>query len=88
MKVSSPSCGPSCWRSLPAAVASYPHADSYTVWPGTNINTFVSHDALKITEMKIVKPGRALLERWGINTAQAVVKGYWKRGEAEYHAPH
>ena len=39
-------------------------------------------------ESSIVKPGRALLERWGVDTAQAVVKGYWKRGEAEYHAPH
>lgn len=39
-------------------------------------------------EQAIVKPGRALLERWGIDTAHAVVKGYWKRGEAEYHAPH
>ncbi|MFB7251101.1 siderophore-interacting protein [Microbacterium sp. NPDC056234] len=39
-------------------------------------------------EQAIVKPGRALLERWGVDTAQAVVKGYWKRGEAEYHAPH
>lgn len=38
-------------------------------------------------ESSIVKPGRALLERWDIDTAQAVVKGYWKRGEAEYHAP-
>ena len=39
-------------------------------------------------EQSIVKPGRALLERWGVPTANAVVKGYWKRGEAEYHAPH
>lgn len=39
-------------------------------------------------EQAIVKPGRALLSRWGVDTAQAVVKGYWKRGEAEYHAPH
>lgn len=39
-------------------------------------------------EQSIVKPGRALLERWGIDPARAVVKGYWKRGEAEYHAPH
>ncbi|MFD5224527.1 siderophore-interacting protein [Microbacterium sp. NPDC058342] len=39
-------------------------------------------------EQAIVKPGRALLERWGVDTAKAVVKGYWKRGEAEYHAPH
>lgn len=39
-------------------------------------------------EQGIVKPGRALLERWAIDPAQAVVKGYWKRGESEYHAPH
>lgn len=39
-------------------------------------------------EQAIVKPGRALLERWGVPTDKAVVKGYWKRGEAEYHAPH
>jgi len=39
-------------------------------------------------EQSIVKPGRALLERWGVDSAHATVKGYWKRGEAEYHAPH
>lgn len=39
-------------------------------------------------EQSIVKPGRALLGRWGVDGDHAVVKGYWKRGEAEYHAPH
>lgn len=39
-------------------------------------------------EQQIVKPGRALLERWGVDSSHAVVKGYWKRDEAEYHAPH
>lgn len=39
-------------------------------------------------EQAIVKPGRALLERWGVDVSKAVVKGYWKRGEEEYHAPH
>ncbi|MGN8026813.1 siderophore-interacting protein [Microbacterium sp. 22242] len=39
-------------------------------------------------ESSIVKPGRALLERWSIEPSRAIVKGYWKRGEAEYHAPH
>lgn len=38
-------------------------------------------------EQSVVKPGRALLQRWGIDSSNAVVKGYWKRGEAEYHAP-
>ncbi|MER7798441.1 siderophore-interacting protein [Microbacterium sp. NPDC096154] len=40
-------------------------------------------------EQAIVKTGRALLcERWGLDSDRVVVKGYWKRGEAEYHAPH
>lgn len=39
-------------------------------------------------EQAIMKPGRALLERWGVEPSQAVVKGYWKRDETEYHAPH
>lgn len=39
-------------------------------------------------EQSIVKPGRALLARWGVDAATAVVKGYWKGGAAEYHAPH
>lgn len=39
-------------------------------------------------EQSVVKPGRALLGRWDVDSANAVVKGYWKRGEAEYHAPH
>lgn len=39
-------------------------------------------------EQSVVKPGRALLERWSVVPSNAVVKGYWKRGEAEYHAPH
>lgn len=40
-------------------------------------------------EQGIVKPGRALLcERWGLDPERIVVKGYWKRGDAGYHAPH
>ncbi|WP_426321530.1 siderophore-interacting protein [Microbacterium sp. E-13] len=40
-------------------------------------------------EQSVVKPGRALLlDRWGLAPDQIVVKGYWKRGETEYHAPH
>lgn len=39
-------------------------------------------------EQSIVRAGRALLARWSIDPARAVVKGYWKRGTDEYHAPH
>ncbi|MET0480535.1 MAG: SIP domain-containing protein [Mycetocola sp.] len=45
--------------------------------------------AFVAAEQSIVRPGRALLfERWNLDAATAIVKGYWKRGEAEYHAPH
>ncbi|GAA1057785.1 siderophore-interacting protein [Agromyces luteolus] len=44
--------------------------------------------AFVAAEQAIVRPGRALLSRWGIDADRAVVKGYWKRGESEYHAPH
>lgn len=27
-------------------------------------------------------------ERWRLDAERVVVKGYWKRGESEYHAPH
>ncbi|GAA1734109.1 siderophore-interacting protein [Microbacterium paludicola] len=40
-------------------------------------------------EQGIVRAGRALLvDRWGLSADRVVVKGYWKRGESEYHAPH
>ena len=37
-------------------------------------------------EQSIVKPGRAFLQSRGIDLENATVKGYWKQGEAEYHA--
>jgi NADPH-dependent ferric siderophore reductase len=40
-------------------------------------------------EQSIVKPARTLLlDRWGLDGERTTVKGYWKRGETEYHAPH
>ncbi|MFF2494128.1 siderophore-interacting protein [Agromyces sp. NPDC058064] len=44
--------------------------------------------AFVAAEQAVVKPGRALLERWGLDAERAIVKGYWRRGDAEYHAPH
>lgn len=37
-------------------------------------------------EQSVVKPGRHFLAERTIDLDHAVVKGYWKRGEAEYHA--
>jgi NADPH-dependent ferric siderophore reductase len=40
-------------------------------------------------EQQIVRPGRALaLERWGLDADHCIIKGYWKRGDAAFHAPH
>lgn len=40
-------------------------------------------------EQSVVRAGRALLlDRWASDPATTIVKGYWKRGTAEYHAPH
>lgn len=51
--------------------------------PDGNVFGFVA------AEQAIVRAGRALLlDRWVGDPATTVVKGYWKRGTAEYHAPH
>lgn len=45
--------------------------------------------AFVAAEQTIVRHGRELLtRRWGLSADRFVVKGYWKRGESEYHAPH
>ena len=45
--------------------------------------------AFVAAEQAIVRPARALLqERWALPADTFVAKGYWKRGESEYHAPH
>lgn len=41
------------------------------------------------SEQSVVKPGRALtVDRWGLDPDRVVVKGYWKRGDSAFHAPH
>ncbi|MFF0909343.1 siderophore-interacting protein [Microbacterium enclense] len=51
--------------------------------PDGNVFGFVA------AEQSIVRSGRALLrDRWALDPAMTVVKGYWKRGTSEYHAPH
>ncbi len=45
---------------LPAAVAAYPNAQTYRVWPGPNSNTFIAHIAREIPEFNLALPGKAL----------------------------
>jgi len=45
---------------LPAAVASYPHAKTYSMWPGPNSNTFTAHLAREIPELHLTLPSTAM----------------------------
>jgi uncharacterized protein DUF3750 len=45
---------------LPAAIASYPHAKNYSMWPGPNSNTFTAHLAREISELRLSLPSTAI----------------------------
>lgn len=45
---------------LPNAVASYPYANTYRVWPGPNSNTFMAHVAREIPDLRLTLPGKAI----------------------------
>lgn len=45
---------------LPDAVASYPYADTYRMWPGPNSNTFMAHIAREIPDLRLTLPGKAI----------------------------
>jgi len=45
---------------LSAAVASYPFARSYSMWPGPNSNTFIAHLAREIPELRLTLPSTAI----------------------------
>ena len=47
-------------RKLAAAVASYPHADTYRAWPGPNSNTFLAHLGREIPELRLTLPPTAI----------------------------
>lgn len=45
---------------LPQAIASYPYANIYRVWPGPNSNTFVAHLGRQIPELRLTLPSTAI----------------------------
>jgi hypothetical protein len=45
---------------IEAAVAAYPYADSYRVWPGPNSNTFVAHVLRSAPELRADLPATAI----------------------------
>lgn len=45
---------------IEAAVASYPHARRYVLWPGPNSNTFVAHVAREVPGLRLDLPPTAI----------------------------
>jgi len=43
-----------------SAVANYPWADRYRVWPGPNSNTFIAHVARQVPELRVDLPPTAI----------------------------
>lgn len=55
--------GPAAAEAIPRieqAVAAYPYADSYRVWPGPNSNTFVAHVLRAVPELEADLPPTAI----------------------------
>ena len=70
-------------RPAGAALSARLEAATLTDRPAGAVFAFIA------AEQSIVKPGRALLlDRWRLDADSVIVKGYWKAGETEYHAPH
>ncbi len=42
------------------AIASYPAADQYRIWPGPNSNTFIAHIGREVPELELAMPANAI----------------------------
>jgi Protein of unknown function (DUF3750) len=49
------------------AVASYPYANDYAVWPGPNSNTFVAYVGRRVPELRMDLPATAIGKDYPIN---------------------
>lgn len=58
-----------------AAIAAYPHANEYTLWPGPNSNTFTAYVGRAVPELELELP------------VTAIGKDYLPRGELAGPAP-
>ena len=50
-----------------AAVASYPYANEYKVWPGPNSNTFIAYIGRQVPELNMELPATAIGKDYPIN---------------------
>jgi hypothetical protein len=46
------------------AARDYPFPDAYTMWPGPNSNSFIAWIGLKVPELNLVLPAKALGKNW------------------------
>ncbi|MBF0370885.1 MAG: DUF3750 domain-containing protein [Magnetococcales bacterium] len=56
-------CGPKAERAIPkilAAAQSYPHPDTYRLFPGPNSNTFIAHILRQVPELPLNLPATAI----------------------------
>jgi hypothetical protein len=49
------------------AVASYPYANEYTLWPGPNSNTFIAYIGRQVPELRMDLPATAIGKDYPIN---------------------
>ena len=54
-------------RKILDAVASYPYANEYTLWPGPNSNTFVAYIGRQVPELRMDLPATAVGKDYPIN---------------------
>ena len=47
-------------NALPSVVAAYPYANSYSVWPGPNSNTFTAYLARQLPQLHLAMPANAI----------------------------
>jgi hypothetical protein len=57
---------------LDAAARTYPHRDTYTMWPGPNSNTFTAWVGRAVPELRLDLPPTAIGKDW-LDTAQGQV---------------
>lgn len=53
---------------IEAAVAAYPYAAEYKMWPGPNSNSFVAWIGLQVPQLGLSLPAKALGQSWMKNT--------------------
>lgn len=46
------------------AARQYPYADTYTMWPGPNSNSFIAWIGLNVPELELALPAKALGKNW------------------------